>query len=303
MVAAMIKIAWHGVSLATPDDWSLVGVSGDKNKGYFRADGPEASAVEVRWSPAQGRAPDLAAKVRELLAGLENSARKKRQPFSSKVKSDKSSPNSVGFLWRSDRLGQGRLVYCDNCDRVIIAQVVSDRGEEISQVAAGILASISDHRDDGWTNWALYGLEFAVPASTELEKQTMMSGYLSLVYKFGGKSLTIERWGLAQTLISRYGMREWYRRDALPDIKGYRVEISDEDIMGHKGLRLAGRCAGIKQVLHAAVGSLTLHAHPGLLSGYVWHCPESNRLFSVRAAHGAGDDIAERVRDTITCHE
>ncbi len=61
----------------------------------------------------------------------------------------------------------GRLVYCEKCDRLTVAQVVSARGENLSQTAASILASISDHREDSWTQWALYGLEFAVPEGYE----------------------------------------------------------------------------------------------------------------------------------------
>ncbi len=162
----------------------------------------------------------------------------------------------------------------------------------------------------------------------------MMSGYLLLVFKLRCKTLTLERWGLAETLLSprkdvrsgreghvlerdislsdtsgqpplgvEYGMKEWYRRDAIPDIKGYRVEMVEEEVMGHEGLRLAGHSSGIRQALRFACRSLTLHPHPVLLSGYVWHCPESNRLFSVRATHSPGEDIAGQVRDRIRCHQ
>lgn len=300
MPEKMATVGWQGITFKVPEDWSLVGVNGDEKKGYFRVDGPIASALEVRWSSALGKPPELMAKGREFLSRLEKSSRKSRIKFSSKIKAE--NDNSVAFTWKADRKGQGRLVYCPKCDRVIIAQVISSRDEDVSHVAPIILGSIKDHRNDGNTSWALYGLEFAVPESYRIEKQSLMSGYLSLSFKRGPKSLVIERWGLAETLLGNYTIEQWYRKDAVPDIKGYRVEFAENEIFGHEGVKMVGRRAGIRQALKAAAYSLTLHPHPGMLTGYVWHCRDSNRLFSVRATHTEGERIAEEVMGSIRCH-
>ena len=194
------------------------------------------------------------------------------------------------------------MVDCARCDRVIIAQGISTGDENGSHVAPIILGSIRDHRDDGWTEWALYGLHFAVPAGYKIEKQTLMSGYLSLSFKDAAKRLVVERWGLAGTLLAKDDLEQWYRRDAAPDIKGYRFEIEDAEIHGHDGLRIQGAGVGLKQLAKSAAASLTLHPYPGVMTGYAWHCAESNRLFSVRATHAEGDDIAEKVRELIECY-
>ena len=129
-----------------------------------------------------------------------------------------------------------------------------------------------------------------------------MSGYLSLSFKRGARTLVVERWGLAATLLADDSLRSWYRKDALPDIKGYKVGFEESEIAGHEGLKLDGRRSGIKQFVKAAAYSLTLNPHPKFLTGFVWHCPDSNRLFSVRATHVEGDNIAEEVRGSIECH-
>lgn len=293
-------VGWQGITLKTPADWSLVGVSGDQKKGYFRADGPIASAVEVRWSRAAGKTPDLMAKGREFLATLEKASSKKKVKFSSKLREE--ADGSVSFNWRANELGQGRLWYCSECDRVTIAQVVSARDENVSHIVPVMLDSLRDHRDDGWKDWALYGLEFAIPANYRIEKQSLMSGYLSLSFKDRAKTLVVERWGLASTLLAKDSIEEWYRKDAIPDVKGYRVRMEQDKVRGHEGIRIDGRRAGIRQAVKALAYSLTLHPHPGFLTGYAWYCPESNRLFSVRATHPEGEEIAEKVRDSITCH-
>lgn len=303
MIKKLSTVAWHGISLKVPADWSLVGVSGDEKKGYFRVDSPVASTLEVRWQAVMEKSPDLMVRARQFLSELERGCRKKKIRFTSKLKQDKDAGNNVRFNWQSDRLGQGRLLYCEECDRIIIAQIVSARDDNVSHVAPVILDSIRDHRGDGLVDWALYGLEFAVPKGYRIEKQTLMSGYLSLEFKERAKRLFVERWGLAETLTSKDSLEQWYRKDACPDIKGFKFELASETVRGHEGLKLTGRRAGVKMAAKALASSMTLHPHPGLMTGYAWHCADSNRLFSVRASHLPGDDIAELIRDLITCHE
>ena len=78
MTEKMATVAWHGVTLKVPADWSLVGVNGDEKKGYFRVDGPVASALEVRWSSALGKPPEVIVKARELISSMEKSCKKKK---------------------------------------------------------------------------------------------------------------------------------------------------------------------------------------------------------------------------------
>jgi len=296
----MATVGWQGITLKVPADWSLVGVSGDAKKGYLRVDGTIGSALEVRWSPVLGKAPELVVKAREFLATLEKSSRKSRTKFSSKIREEDG--GSVGFTWRGERLGQGRLIHCERCDRVLIAQVISSPEENVSHLAPAILGSIADHRDDGRVNWALYGLDFTVPEGYRIEKHSLMSGFLSLTFKNGLRSLVVERWGLAETLLEGCSIDEWYRKDAVPDIKGYRLVFTDNEVMGHDGLKVEGRRGGVKQAVRAAAYSLTLHEYPSFLTGYAWLCKDSNRLLGVRATHAAGEQIAEEVRDSIRCH-
>lgn len=296
MAEIMAAVGWQGITLQAPLDWSLVGVSGDAKKGYFRVDGPVASAVEVRWSTAFKKTPDLMAKAREFLSDVEKACKKRKVRFSSDLKQD---GDAVNFLWRADRLGQGRLIYCPECDRVIIAQIVSSRGENIAQIAPVMLKSLKDHRDDGWVDWALYGLQFAVPKGYGIQKQSLMSQYLALHFRDKARLLTVERWGLASTLISKDDLAGWYRKDALPDIKGYKVKVEPKEIFGCNGLKVEGRRGGIIQALRALAYSFTLHPHPKYLTGYVWYSEDANRIFSVRATHGKGEDVAERVRDLV----
>jgi len=302
MSEKMAAVGWQGITLKAPTDWSLVGVSGSDQKGYFRVDGPIAAALEVRWSAALGKSPNLEARANEFVNTLEKANRKTKARFSSKVRPARSYKDGVEFSWQGERTGQGRIFYCAECDRVIVAQLTTTSDEDVSKIATAMLGSIRDHRDDGWVDWALYGLRLAVPRGYRIEKQTLMSGYIALDFRSHGKQLVVERWGLAKTLLQENPLPEWFRKDVVPDIKGYRIEMTQEQVRGHEGLIVKGRRSGIKQMAKAAVRSLTLYPHPGLLTALAWHCSESNRLFTVRATHTAGDDIVERVAGHIECH-
>jgi len=135
MAIQTAPVGWHGIIVDAPADWSLVGVNGDAKKGYFRVDSPIASALEVKWEQAFGKKPDLMAKAREFLANIEKSARKRKVKFDTDLKADNGAVDSVRFLLRADRLGQWRLVYCERCDRVVIAQIITTRDENVSKVA------------------------------------------------------------------------------------------------------------------------------------------------------------------------
>lgn len=301
MAEKMATVAWQGIALRVPADWSLVGVSGDEKKGYFRADGPIAAALEVRWSSAMGRKPDLEAKGREFLAALEKSSKKRRAACSTKLRPEKDS-NSVSFNWRGDRIAQGRLSYCEKCDRVTIAQVIWSADEDASHLSPVILGSISDHRDDGWTAWGLYGFDFAVPPGYRLEKSQLMSAYVSLLFRKGARRIAVQRWGLVSALLGGMSLEEWYAKDVRPDIRGYSVRVEQGAVGGHEGLLVEGRRGGIRQAAKAAAYSLTLHEHPAVVTGAAWKCAESNRLYSVWASHGEKESVAEQVRNTIKCH-
>jgi len=292
-------IAWEGVSVRVPTDWSLVGVSGDAHKGYLRVDSPGTSVLEMRWLKAGNKPPELMAKGRELLSNLEKSCRKKGTKLASKIKAD---GDAVAFWWKADRIGEGRLTYCKKCDRVLIAQVIYSRDEDISETARTILKSMRDHRSDELINWALYGLEFAVPPGYVIDKYTLMSGYLQLSFKNHARRLIVERWGLAKTLLGEGSLIDWYRKDVLPDVKGFRTQLEEVKILDHSGLKMKGQASGIRQALKSAAYSLTLYTNPKLVTGYAWECPESNRLYSVRATHDEGENVAERIRDLIRCH-
>lgn len=294
--------------LKAPKDWSLVAVTGDEKKGYFRVDSPRSTSAEVRWIEVKSP-PDIEARTKDFLRQLEKANKKRKMPFTWQVKPRKQTKietatggSSVGFTWRGDRNGYGRLLYCPTCRRVVIAQIVSPLGEDASGVAGELLGTVCDHQDPEWQMWALYDLQVSLPSDYRLVKHSLMSSYIMLSFKSKDAELIVERWGLANTLLKRSGMEDWFRKDSLPDYGGFKLEIKPEDVRGHEGLEVLGRRYGIRQMVRTAARSLTLRPLPQELTTYAWHCTESNRLFAVRVVRDDGGELIGEVMDRIACH-
>jgi len=298
-------VGWQGITVETPDDWGLAAFSGDAEKGYFRVDSPLAAAVEIRWAPVKST-PDLVARANEFLSLMAQTRRKRKAKFTSKVEAKKgAAPGTpVKFTWKSDRNGYGKLVYCEQCKRVIITQVVAPNSVNCTSMAFGIVDSIKDHGEPGWRDWSLFGLRIAVPEGFHLEKHVLLSGYTQLVFKGRVGELTIEQWALANRLLKSSSLEEWYKKDSLSLVKGFNISLEPvEDVEPeHPACRITGRRVGLANMIKTLLKSLTLRPLPGKMMGYVWHCPESNRLFSIRLVHDSVS-LMESIRERMACHE
>lgn len=296
------KTTWCGISVTTPDDWGLAAASGENDKGYLRVDSPMATIAEIRWSAAK-TAPDLASRAHQLLGTLRTAAKKHKIEFTSKVdvKKDAAPDTPVKFTWKADRNGYGRATYCERCGRVLVAQVSSPRNESILSLANEILDSITDHGEDDWTEWALFGVRTAVPPGFALVKQTLLSGYFSLEFKSRFGDLVVQQWGLAGSILKKSALAEWYGRDVLGNLKHFEAGLEPVEDAEHETLRIVGRRSGIVQKIKTLAMSLTLVPLPVTMSGFVWLCPDSNRIVAIRLVH-RDSSLAEKIRERTKCH-
>lgn len=301
-------VGWQGVSLRTPPDWNLVGVGGDEKRGYLRVDGPSSMAVEIRWE-AMNRVPDLDGRIDHVLDALEKAARKRKLGFSSRIKTRKPTPaedryggESLGFTWKSDRNAYGRILYCGYCKRLVIAQVVCETKADTSGLSSQILGSICEHEEPGWNVWALYDLCVSVPEEFALTRHSLMSSFVELEFVTRSERLLIQRWGLAaNTLLKKTSFDEWLEKSYAPGIRGYairtaRAEGEDEEFAFH------GRRKGLVRALVAPYKGLRGNPIPRAVSGRVWYCESSNRIYAVRYYHRGAGELAPVIREKMNCH-
>jgi len=290
-----------------PPDWNLVAVSGDRSRGYFRADGPEACGVEARWV-SQATKPDLRAKLDKYLNDLARAAKKRRAAFSSKTKDRKPTPTedrsggiSLSFTWKADRSAYGRIMWCGECKRLVIAQVVGPLNQDLSGISAEILNSICTHEAPGWSLWGMYGFAAAIPDGYRMLRHMLMSSYLQLVFSGREGELTVERWGLAETLTREKGLEGWYSYEYRPENSGFACSQRPGETHGHEALEVSG-----KRRLSATIGHIPRilrgRGTPSRLLAKVWLCPEGNRIYSVRLLHKRNPAILDEVVDRLECH-
>lgn len=292
-------IGWQGIIAEVPVDWNLAAVSGDEKSGYFRADSAGSLTLEVKWSVA-GKQVDLHNRLDAYLSDMKRKSRKRRVDFEHKIKSKDA--GTLTFTWRSDRKAQGRLWRCDECDRVIIAQVSGTPSDDVSKVASFVLPSIQDHSEAGWRTWAVYDLIADVPPGYTLEKHQLMSGYIQLLFRKKNNRLVIERWGIANIALKKSNLKEWFAERAVHDLKPYRYSISNVEFDTESGIEITGRRAGVRQAFKSAGELLTLKKPASYLNGYAWLCEESNKIFSVQSLHSRDENVLDSVLERVECH-
>lgn len=295
----MSMVGWHGVVAEAPEDWSLAALGGDEKSGYFRVDSPGTMALEVKWSKADPKV-DLESKVNAYLSDLDKKAKKRKIGFDKKVRPKDDA--GVTFTWRADRKAQGRIWRCDECDKVIIAQVSGLLSQDVSTIAGQILGSIQDHSSDGWRTWAMYGLAADVPPGYVLQKHQLMSGYIQLIFKRKSEQLTIERWGLANVALKNKGLKEWFSDRACLDLAPFRFKTEDVEFESETGLQVKGRRWGIRPMFQSIAEVLSLQAPAVHLDSYVWLCETSNKIYSVQSVHSKREDVIDQVLERVVCH-
>lgn len=295
----LVKTGWQGIVAEVPEDWSLTAVSGEDKEGYFRIDSPKSQILEVKWSKVKGKT-NLQATLTKYIDDLKKRARKRKLDFEYKIKAKDES--LLNFSWKSDRRASGRIWKCDNCERVIIAQLSGALNEDVSLDASRILPSIIDHGEDGWQIWGVYGLVTEIPPGYVLDKYRLMSGYIMLEFKKKNDRITIERWGLAGAVLKKESLREWYMHRAVNELKHYRLDVEDVLFEDEDGLQITGRRASLREHFRTVFELMSFRKPSYKVNGYVWHCRETNKIFSIQTVHSVKENVIDGVLERTVCH-
>jgi len=291
-------VGWQGVVAEVPEDWNLVSIGGNESSGYFRVDSPGTMSLEAKWS-TEPRNVDLRRQLEAFLSQIARRCRKRKVNFEHKIKAK--DDGSLSFSWRSDRKGVGLLYRCDLCKRIVIAQLSGAKADDISGCASYILPTVADHSEDGWQTWAVYGLVAEVPPGYKLEKHKLMSGYIQLVFRKANNRLTIERWALADVVLKKHSLTEWYADAVRHDLRRFKYQIEEIDFDGEPAVELTGERAGFK-ILKAFPDILMLRRPAMYLNACAWACEKSNRIYSVQVIHTSREQIFDDILDRVECH-
>jgi hypothetical protein len=290
-------VGWQGVSLQVPPDWSVTGFQGDAKEGYLRVDSPGSLIAEVRWAQAKKKV-DVRKRLDNYLNLVERQAKKRKVPFTGRIRSSEQWPGALEFHYRADRKVRGFIRQCPHCHRVVIAQVSGDRDDAVVNVANQLLSTLQDHSEDGWWTWALLGLVVRLPERFWLVKSQVMSGYLMLQFRHRYTEVVVERWGLADVTLKKWTLEEWSLRAT--EWRRFKAQHEQGRVGEHPAICLNGLRRAPTVWLRRKVERFMLR-RPEQIQGVVWHCEPSNRIYSVRVERGTSELLTQIV-GKLRCH-
>ena len=311
-------VGWQGITSRVPAGWNLVAFGGDHDAGSFRLDNGALDSgrvlgMEVRWAQAGRKfaSKQIDQRLTSYLTSIEKSAQKQKvaaETDSESVDCDEADGRTDErvFSWRSDRKGAGRIWHCSTCGRVVIAQVVGGKSDDLATLELAAIGEMRCHRQD-WENWCLYDLSTAIPTDFTLHaKPQLMNVYVQLSFNRGRSTdlLTVEQWGVAEVQLRGQNLKDWFDRKSDLASSGVGVRSTETEKDGHEAFSLSGRRGGITYWMGTALKQLFRLQKPATwYKGLLWHCPDSNKIFLVQLYSRTQDTgtLDEIVRRTV-CH-
>ncbi len=302
------RFAWQGLSVDVPADWSLGAIGGDAQEGSFRLDGLDMPRLLVKWSRSDGPV-NLGAKIEDYLKQLQKKSKKAKYEFSYERNTHligKRGHHRSGvecYHWEADVQSHGAGWQCEDCGRVILAEVMGPLEEDTERLARQVLGSLEDHGGD-WIEWSLYELRSEIPAEFEMTDHKFMSALLELDFTNDTERLGIIRWGLAATVLKGTPLSAWAEQKVLPRLKHYETELSEMSYRGHDAIAITGEKTEIADRLRRLGRRLANKDYADTALCRLWHCTDTNRIFYVECQLDQDKaDLAEEVFSRVHCHE
>lgn len=302
--------AWEGVLLHVPEAWDIAAISGDRNQGYMRLDDTEnIPRVEVKWQKASGFV-----NIESVVDGYLNDLKKKKKgepeietnrdcAVVSKRQMRKEDLNC--FAWEGEEVeGRGAAWYCEECERVMVIQVMTLPDEKGDVIARRVIGEIEDHPRDGWIVWATYGLQMEVPERFELSNQKLMAGLIELQFANRGEEIIGARWGMANVALRNRDLKKWAQAEIRGYHKNIKLEFEEGTFRGHPAVEVAGYFSNPLKHIQSFVMHVAGRPYPEAVKGWVWHCENENRIYYAGAL--LDDDhmeIIDRVASSVACPE
>lgn len=300
---------WEGISFLIPGDWDLSLVEGGGRKGYFRIDDPHMARVEVKWEKARGHFSP--AKIADRYIRTLKKAAKKTDNFGVEREIKIDGAQSILrrgkgelFAVRHESLHSYCVTWnCESCNRVFLMRVLGNAGEDFEEIVRKIYGSLKDHSVRGMNTWSIYGFIFKLPEDFVLERRSLLSGRIRLTFKkkseirFGGQErLQIERLSLADLLLENNSLENWFGSFFKKDLRPFEYHLEEEEGLKHETLRISG-VAKRKFVSPGCLGKRRL------LDGFLWSCPQSNKIFLLMRTDTTADKgVLKKLYHQIQCH-
>ncbi len=308
-----VKFGWQGITMEIPSNWEISALSGDYDNGYIRMDDENSPRMELKWSKLREKKPDLQKILDEYFKGMrkrlgENADGLKIKRNIELIKNEDffKDRDVVFYNWKTNVRANGAIWFCRECKRIVVIQIMGYLKESMLSDTIRIFESVRDH-PEGQTNlWSAYQLSVEVPRRYQLERRKLMSGYLSFSFIDGSRTLTVDRIGLADVILKDTNLQSWFRSYYSRQLRGYGFSfepINSEEDDDYR-IKMSGQAKRfIDRIPFSPLFVIDKILRRKLISAYLWHCKESNRIFVIMATSKKGaDELVHQVASSINCH-
>ncbi|MFW5867670.1 MAG: hypothetical protein ACOCX2_07620 [Armatimonadota bacterium] len=302
--------AWEGVLVQVPPEWDIAAISGDRGQGYMWLDDQEnMPRVEVKWQKSSGFV-DIESVVDGYLKDLTKKRGKDEPdietvrdcPVVSKRQMRKADLHCFG--WEGELEGRGAAWYCEDCERVMVMQVMTRPEENGERIAREVISRMEDHPRDGWVVWSTYGLQMEVPERFEMSDQKLMAGLIELQFANRGEQIVGARWGMANVALRNKDLKQWARSEIRGYHKKIKLRFEETTFRGHPGLEVSGYFSNPLKHIQSFVMHVMGRPYPEAVRGWVWHCEDENRIYYAGALLDEDHmDVIDRVARSVVCPE
>ena len=300
---------WHGLTLEVPLEWNPGKITGDFKAGSVRLDDPTLARLEIEWKDARGD-ERVAPIVDRFVDGLTQSAGKEKKRIDINRNPDAGwidlpdARSPVFFAWQAEYRVHALAFYSLRSDRLLFVRIRTKPEEDARDNISRILNSIRDTSPDGHRTWALYDLVCSSPPLFSLETYDLKSGHLRLCFQHGQNILQVDRLSLAQVLLKRRTLLDWYQEFFRKSLRQVNLDARESSVGSHPGLLLRGKP---KSRWRGLLMPLPFwNVRPRLnMEARVWICNQVNKIYAVHTYYKKLKDAAdiEDARRSVICHQ
>jgi hypothetical protein len=310
-----VKFGWQGINMEIPSTWELSALSGDYDNGYIRMDDENAPRMELKWSKSKEKKPDLQKILDEYFKGMRKRLGQSADDLKIKrnielIKNEEffKDRDVVFYNWKTEVRANGAIWYCKECKRIVVIQLMGYLKETMLTDTIRILESVHDHPKGQVNLWSAYQLSVEVPRRYQLDKRKLMSGYLMFSFIDGSRTLSVERFGLADVILRNADIQSWFRSYYAKQIRGYGFSLEEDeqsltDDYDNKHKLLGQEKRFFDKIPFSPLFVIDKILRRRQIAARFWYCKESNKIFVVMTISKKGaDELVSQVASSIQCH-
>lgn len=291
-----IEFGWNGLCFEIPEEARFTRFGGDAKRGHFIFESDDF-LIEGKWEPIPKRRQSISAVATNLIEKMGEQYDKRRGRFSTRAmkileKRDARVFNHDALFMVVKEQADERfyLWYCDESSRVVIIRFIFNTFNETSRkIIKKVIESFECHRE-GPNVWSLLNFRFEAPKDMYLTDAKIAVGRAR--FALVGKKLSSFSEKTSTMFIEYYSMANVVFEDSFNNLDDWFKKNYEKDLYKQlKKRRIKFQLAEPRKllthdlVLKEAVSKAGMTwRNTTAYTNATWHCPESNRIYTVTLA-------------------